>query len=575
MIMLTKFFYRFSILFLIGLFIVFRFFRLGQTPPGVFVDEASFGVEANSILHTAHDTWGRFLPLEFKAFGEYKAGGLVYVLVPLIKIFGLQPFTTRLPSAISGLGVLLIFYLTLRLFWPRTSSLLLIFATSFLAFAPWHFGLSRLFFEANVGFIFYALGIYFAFSFLRRHQSSHLLFMVASFSLAGYFYATFRYLGLGTVVFVYLLSLRSKSPLLFLKVSLVGLLLSLGWLSFLFSSHSFQRIQQEGNKYQFSRVLTIDQARKTCFLTFNRDPHLSKFCYFIWNKPILYFYQVINSFIEQSSGYYLFLHSPANYVVSPNWGMYSRFLWPFYLIGLYLLFKGVAHRRKLYLLLLFLLFFSQLPSVILAQTSLHRNIVNLYLFGLILAFGFLKAFSFLRHYSLRLAIVFVLIFSFFFGLDTVRFLSDYFLNYTQQNPLLWQADITQVFNYLKTQQNHHYRIIDHSFGPLYAAYFGLISPKAYQQAERYSPSDNGWIHVKRVGDYSSEGGNLTDLLCQKYHHPDSFQPTLLIASPDSKWLEYADLVTKPFSGAVPIHVIYNIDHVYQRLGNDIHSYCGW
>jgi len=61
---------------------VLRLYKLSFTPPSLYWDEASLGYNAYSILKTAHDEHGRFLPLtNFAAFGDYKPPGYIYAAV--------------------------------------------------------------------------------------------------------------------------------------------------------------------------------------------------------------------------------------------------------------------------------------------------------------------------------------------------------------------------------------------------------------------------------------------------------------------------------------------------------------
>src|SRR3990167_1069510 len=93
-----------------------RFYQLGTNPPGLFVDEVSNGYNAYSILKTARDEYGNFLPSTFKAFGDYNLALSVYTLVPSIALFGLNEFAVRFPSALFGtLTVFLTYFLTLKI----------------------------------------------------------------------------------------------------------------------------------------------------------------------------------------------------------------------------------------------------------------------------------------------------------------------------------------------------------------------------------------------------------------------------------------------------------------------------
>ncbi len=82
------------------LFAGLRAIDLGSNPTGFFCDEASIGYNAYSILETGKDEHGRSFPVYFKAFGDYKPALYIYLTALSVKIFGLNEFATRLPSAV-------------------------------------------------------------------------------------------------------------------------------------------------------------------------------------------------------------------------------------------------------------------------------------------------------------------------------------------------------------------------------------------------------------------------------------------------------------------------------------------
>src|SRR3989344_4593815 len=143
------------LLFIILLASVLRLYKLEAVPPSLYWDEASLGYNAYSILISARDEYGTFLPLtNFAAFGDYKPPGYIYAAVPSIAIFGLSDFAIRFPSAFFGvLTVLLTYFLTKKLF---ESEVIAQVATLFLAISPWHLQFSRGAFEANLGLFFSA-----------------------------------------------------------------------------------------------------------------------------------------------------------------------------------------------------------------------------------------------------------------------------------------------------------------------------------------------------------------------------------------------------------------------------------
>lgn len=89
--------------FLIFIFSFFiRILFISKIPLSINWDEATFGYNAFSILHTLRDEYGVLLPLQFKSVGDYKAPMYVYTLVPSIAIFGLNEFSVRLIPALFG-----------------------------------------------------------------------------------------------------------------------------------------------------------------------------------------------------------------------------------------------------------------------------------------------------------------------------------------------------------------------------------------------------------------------------------------------------------------------------------------
>ncbi len=96
----------------IAIAILTRFIGLTRFPPSLYWEEAALGYDAYSILQTAHDHHGHFLPLvAFESFGDFKPSFYFYSLVPSIALFGLTDFAVRFPSAVSG--VVLVFLIGL------------------------------------------------------------------------------------------------------------------------------------------------------------------------------------------------------------------------------------------------------------------------------------------------------------------------------------------------------------------------------------------------------------------------------------------------------------------------------
>ena len=96
---------------IIVLAIVLRLFLLTSVPPSLNWDEVSQGYTAYSILQTGKDEWGEKLPLFFRSYGEWKSAVYIYLLLPFIKVLGLNAFAVRLPSVLAGIISVYLMYL--------------------------------------------------------------------------------------------------------------------------------------------------------------------------------------------------------------------------------------------------------------------------------------------------------------------------------------------------------------------------------------------------------------------------------------------------------------------------------
>ncbi len=146
------------LLLILALAAILRLWGLGTNPPHLTNDEAALGYNAYSILKTARDEHGEFLPIIFKSFGDWKPGLYIYATVPFVATLGLNEFSTRAASALSGvLAVLLVYLIGQSLFTRRIALLNALFLTV----SPWHLQFSRGAWEANFSLTLLLFGIYF------------------------------------------------------------------------------------------------------------------------------------------------------------------------------------------------------------------------------------------------------------------------------------------------------------------------------------------------------------------------------------------------------------------------------
>lgn len=144
--------------FICVLAVLLRFLALEDIPNGLYQDETAIGYNAYSILQTGKDEWGKLFPLYFKSFGDYKLPVYIYLDVLAVKLFGLTEFAVRLPSAVFGVGSVLVLYFLVKEL-TKDKKLALV-AMLLMAVNPWHLHYSRATFEVSISLFLFLLGTF-------------------------------------------------------------------------------------------------------------------------------------------------------------------------------------------------------------------------------------------------------------------------------------------------------------------------------------------------------------------------------------------------------------------------------
>ncbi len=201
-----------------ALFLFTRLYKINEIPSSVYWDEASIGYNAYSISKDLKDEWGKFLPIHFRAFGEFKLPVYIYSVVPFVKLFGLNELSVRLPSVFFSLGVIILtFYLARKLTGSKAIGL---WSSFFMTISPWFFIFSRTGYEVTAGLMFYLLAI---FLFLQeKKDGKFILVSTLSFILSAYSYNSFRIISPLTILALVIF----KGHIKFLSQQKISFLLS-------------------------------------------------------------------------------------------------------------------------------------------------------------------------------------------------------------------------------------------------------------------------------------------------------------------------------------------------------------
>lgn len=176
------------LIFIIGLSFFLRIYKVTSVPPSLNWDEVSIAYNAYSILKTGRDEWGRFLPLHFKSYGEYKLPAQIYASIPAVAVFGLNEFGVRITPVIYGiLTVLLLYFLVQEAFRKKVVALISAFL---LAVSPWHIQLTRASFESSFALFWIVMAVWFFLKGLKKPK--WLIFSVLPFAVSIYTYNSAR-----------------------------------------------------------------------------------------------------------------------------------------------------------------------------------------------------------------------------------------------------------------------------------------------------------------------------------------------------------------------------------------------
>lgn len=153
---------KYILVLILAVAFILRVYHVTRVPPSLSWDEVSIGYNAFSILKTARDEHGTFLPVSaFTSYGDYKPPLAIYLTVPFVAMFGLSDLAVRLPSVLLGTLTVLLTYLLVKELIKQKSDALALLSAGVLTLSPWHINISRGGFEANIALFFVVLGVWF------------------------------------------------------------------------------------------------------------------------------------------------------------------------------------------------------------------------------------------------------------------------------------------------------------------------------------------------------------------------------------------------------------------------------
>ena len=329
---------------------VLRLWQLGAVPSSIDWDEASLGYNAYSIFETGKDEFGKTLPVVLRSFDDYKPALYAYLIIPSYKIFGLNEFPVRFPSAIMGILTLIsVYFLVRKLFQKENIALL---TTFLLAISPWHIQFSRIAFESNVGL---ALNIFAATFFLYGLKKHWMLIFAAIFAgLSVHSYQSdrvFTPLFILGMLIIYFKSFIKVPKKYIVSAFVVGLIIILPLVIYICSDSNVLLRAKGTSVFSDNMVLLKDNAKRNEF-NIESSNELGKI---IDNRRVVYARSVLENYLSHFSPNWLLRGDIARHH-APEMGLIYIWEFPFILIGIYiLLFSKFDKRAKYFIFFWFLL----------------------------------------------------------------------------------------------------------------------------------------------------------------------------------------------------------------------------
>ena len=442
---------------------VLRICWLGDAPNTFSTDEASNGYDAYSILLTRRDRYGHFLPVLLQAFNDARESLYVFLVIPFIKLWGLNEFSVRFPAAMAGvLTVPAVYYLAKEIFNQKKIAL---FAAFLVAISPWSIYYSRLAFRANLFPLVFCLALLFWLRSRRKPSDliiSSLLFGVSlqTYSAARVFVPLFL-LGLVAICYRKLI----KHPAIFAVSSLIFLATFLFLLQFWLSPEGTTRIAETGIETNIFLLILY---------------------YLSYLEPVFLFF--FGDFSVRRS--------------VTTIGIGQLYIWEIFTVitGLLALKKKLTIESKIIFLWLFLY---PIPAALTEEQHAIRAIIGMPLFAIVSSYGFWLLYERLisnKKYRLKNFLLRAIALFFCYYLYAYYNYSQHKISDTGVGH--WQYGIGEALNYAENN-NYQCVVVSNEFKRpnIYILFYTQYPPQLYQK-NPHDPEEKYFSQPTVLGKYT-------------------------------------------------------------------------
>ncbi len=498
---------RFLLIFLLVLLSLFlRIYKLGTIPNGLYSDEASLGYNAFALLSTGRDEFGNKWPITLKSFGDYKPPMSAWLDIPSVFVFGLNEFSVRLPSAVSGLiTILIVYFISKELFkelieksdsykyLPQVSALLI-------AISPWHI----LFTRSNMlvgeeamfiagGFLFFIKGLKAQYFFIL----SSIFFTAAIYTYYGARITIFCLMFLLLLIFKKEL-LKKKKPLAIAVICGATLLLPL--------FHSI-----------IKNPSTLTGRAKTISIFYDQDIKLKLWkahtldgpnyptilSRFFSNKPYLYLNNIFMRYLEHYSFSFLVVNGDSQTPFNlKRMGVEYLPSFLFFLVGSYFIIRNKT--KKAMALLSYLLVSPVAASFTFMTPAANRSFNLVVPFNILCALGIVVCIIYAKKIIGNKFTISII--SIIYTISLIFFVNTYFFQIPKNYPNLWHFGRKEMVKKISNIENNYNNIIvSNSQGPAYIwfLFYKKYNPSIFNNSHIINnmPDEYGFINVDSFNKY--------------------------------------------------------------------------
>lgn len=488
--------WKVTLLLIIILAFFLRVYKLNTISASLNPDEVALGYTSYSFLKSMSDEHGKFLPLSLQSFGDWKLPLYSYVGTIPVALFGLNEFSTRFISMLSGvIGVVLIYFISLILF--KKKSIALISALLF-SLSPWSIYFSRGAFEVNLATTIFLGGLLAFIKYVSMSKKNEKL-LIISLILFGltlftqHNYIVFSPLFVLSLIIIFRETIKWNRKV-FVAIGLFCIFIIASYISTI--THGGNKISSllifNDKNVLYNRVekLRGDNALKNQFL--ERILH---------TKYLGASYQIGQNYINSLSP--IFLFDKGGEKLAHSLGDFGNF----YLFDALLLFVGFAalfwNKEKSLLLLLAWFFIAPIPSAVTRDAPTSTRLFTIMpLLIVIASYGAYQILAFLKKRTIKNYIAKGVLILFFF-INVLYFLDIYFVHLNTQRVRFWRYGYREAVRL--TQKYPNYNVVmrgPENFPYIYFLFYEKYDPlKFRKEVVYYPPTDEGFYYVKSFGRY--------------------------------------------------------------------------